>query len=966
MRGNPEAKVLKAGESSPVGVAEREWVTELQTLIEYIPISICTLDIEGNITYVNKGFEEIFGHSRDEVLGKNWFKLGILPDQNLKRLSKRMEASPKGRPRHKLEVQLKRKEGEPIWVEMEARLIKKLGRPVGFRLVSRDIAERKRAEEALRELNEKYQQIIDNTWDTIFHIDLEGKFTFGNKAAERLTGYPVDRLLRMNMRELIAPEYQSFVFRRLKERIAGQPLPQPFDFEIVHKDAHRVVVELTTTGIHDKDGRLMGVQGIARDVTERKKVEQSLQESEEKLRAQYKSIPVPTYTWRSIGEDLVLLDYNDAAVAITRGKIANFIGKKAREMYQDMPEIQEELWRCLTEKTIIEREMAYHYMSTGETKYLAVSYVFVPPDLVLVHTEDITKRKQAEESLKESEERYRTLFENSIEGVFAVDLGGHLTSVNKAIEELLGYSEEELMGMSYKRIVPAEDVEFVFEEYNKLFRTGKPIRNLVYEMIRKDGERRLIEGYVNVINTEGTIVGFQGTLRDITERKKAEDALRSERDKLAALMDGLARTEIGIDIVGVDYKVLFQNRTLKERFGDLTAELCYEKYMGRQEPCDLCPMVKAIESNNVESVELTGADGRDYQLFSAPLPNPDGTVDKVIETVVDITERKKADKALKASEEQYRALVENANEAIIVAQDGMLKFTNPKAAEFTGYSKEELTSKPFLEFIHPDDRDMVVERHLRRLKGEELPHMYPFRIVDKEGDIKWVEINAVLIEWEGRPATLDFLSEITDRKRAEEQLERSFVDLAETVSRAIGSRDPYTAAHQRRVAELARLVAQKMRLDKERLQGLYIGGLLHDIGKISVPETILSKSGKLTDEEWSLIRVHTKRGHEILQDTKLPRPVADMALHHHERLDGSGYPCGISGDQLSLEVRILAVCDVVEAMSSHRPYRPARSREEVLQEIKGGRGTRYDADVVDIMLQIIQSGELDSLLSRPE
>jgi PAS domain S-box-containing protein len=579
---------------------------------------------------------------------------------------------------------------------------------------------------------------------------------------------------------------------------------------------------------------------------------------------------------------------------------------------------------------------------------------------------DITQRKRLEESLKESEERYRALFENSIEGVFTVDLGGHFASINRAIEELLGYSKEELIGMSYKRLLPAEDVESVFEEYNRLFRTGEPIRDLVYEIVRKDGERRLIEGYVNVINREGTIVGFQGTLRDITEGKKAQDALRSERDKLAALMDGLARTEIGIDIVGVDYRILFQNRTLKERFGDLTAEFCYEKYMGRQEPCDLCPMVKAIESNNVESVELTGTDGRDYQLFSAPLPNPDGTVDKVIETVVDITERRKADKAVKASEEQYRALVENANEAIIVAQDGMLRFTNPKAAEFTGYSEEELTSKAFLEFIHPDDRDMVLERHLRRLKGDELPYMYPFRIVDKEGDIKWVEINAVLIEWEGRPATLDFLSDITDRKQAEEQLERSFVDLAETVSRAIGSRDPYTAAHQRRVAELVRLVGEKMGLDKNRLQGLYIGGLLHDIGKISAPETILTKSGKLADEEWNLIRLHTKRGYEILNDTSLPWPVADMALHHHERLDGSGYPDGIGGDKLSLDVRILGVCDVVEAMSSHRPYRPARTRKELWEELNNGRGTKYDTDVVDIALGIIESGELDSLLRRSE
>jgi HD-GYP domain-containing protein (c-di-GMP phosphodiesterase class II) len=199
--------------------------------------------------------------------------------------------------------------------------------------------------------------------------------------------------------------------------------------------------------------------------------------------------------------------------------------------------------------------------------------------------------------------------------------------------------------------------------------------------------------------------------------------------------------------------------------------------------------------------------------------------------------------------------------------------------------------------------------------------------------------------------------DITEIKKFQEQLTRSFIDLAETVSRAMASRDPYTAGHERRVAELARLTGKRMELDENRLTGLYIGGLLHDIGKISIPESILSKPGKLTEEEWNLLRSHSRRGYEILKDTNLPWSIADMALHHHERLNGSGYPDGLSGEELSLEVRILGVCDVAEAMSSHRPYRPARSRDEVLEELQGGRGIKYDAIVVDIILEMIESGE---------
>ena len=196
-----------------------------------------------------------------------------------------------------------------------------------------------------------------------------------------------------------------------------------------------------------------------------------------------------------------------------------------------------------------------------------------------------------------------------------------------------------------------------------------------------------------------------------------------------------------------------------------------------------------------------------------------------------------------------------------------------------------------------------------------------------------------------------------ERKKAEEQLEHSFVDLAETVSRAMELRDPYTSGYQRRVAALACLVGEKMGLDKDRIQGLHVGGLLHDASKISIPESILSKPGRLTEEEWALARAHAKRGYDILKDTKLPWPVAEMALHHHERVDGSGYPDGISGDKLSLENRILGVCDVVEAMGSFRLYRLARGMAEVLKELRSGRETKYDADVVDIMLELIESGE---------
>ncbi len=203
------------------------------------------------------------------------------------------------------------------------------------------------------------------------------------------------------------------------------------------------------------------------------------------------------------------------------------------------------------------------------------------------------------------------------------------------------------------------------------------------------------------------------------------------------------------------------------------------------------------------------------------------------------------------------------------------------------------------------------------------------------------------------------LRDITDRRNAERAIRQSLFDLTETVSRTIEFRDPYTAGHQKRAAILARQVGEIMKLGEEKINELYIGGLLHDIGKVRIPIDILSKPTKLTNLEFEFIKEHPLTGFEIIRDAKLPWNIGEIVLHHHEKLDGSGYPDGISGSRLSKEVRIICVCDVVEAMSTFRPYRPARTREEVLKELAAGRGVKYDADVVDIIKELMVSGKFN-------
>jgi two-component system cell cycle sensor histidine kinase/response regulator CckA len=264
---------------------------------------------------------------------------------------------------------------------------------------------------------------------------------------------------------------------------------------------------------------------------------------------------------------------------------------------------------------------------------------------------------------------------------------------------------------------------------------------------------------------------------DIMKRKQTEEALRKSEERYRALAE-LAQDFIFI--VDRQGSVQYVNRSGAKEFGCRLDEM-----LGRNIKDLFPPGISERQKNNIQKVIETGTP-LNIEHFTKfpnralwfntdliPLKDERGQANSVLGISRDITERKHAEEALRESEEKYRLLIENANEAILVAQDGMLKFANPKSSEIIGYSKEELGSRPFTEFIHPEDRGIVGERYLKRLKGEPIPDVYPFRVIDKQGNIKWVEINAILIHWEDRPATLNFLNDITERKKIEEALKES-------------------------------------------------------------------------------------------------------------------------------------------------------------------------------------------------
>lgn len=324
--------------------------------------------------------------------------------------------------------------------------------------------------------------------------------------------------------------------------------------------------------------------------------------------------------------------------------------------------------------------------------------------------------------------------------------------------------------------------------------------------------------------------------------------------------------------------------------------------------------------------------------------------------------RVRAEEEIQRSTQTLSALVQASPVAIVaVDRDRNVTIWNPAAERVFGWKESEVLGRPFpiipegehdafLEYFEQGMRGVIysdVERSLLRCDGtlvEVSLSRAPLR--DATGNIVGL---------------VTLLSDISDRKQAEQQLKASMdklskalEDTVQAMSLTVELRDPYTAGHERRVADLAVAIAETLGLPDQQIKGIRTAGLLHDIGKIALPADILSKPGRLTPGEFNLVKTHSETGHNILRTVEFPWPVAVAVLQHHERIDGSGYPNGTKNGEILLEARILAVADVVEAMSSHRPYRPALAISEALREIKENSSTAFDADVVEACLSLFE------------
>jgi PAS domain S-box-containing protein/putative nucleotidyltransferase with HDIG domain len=585
---------------------------------------------------------------------------------------------------------------------------------------------------------------------------------------------------------------------------------------------------------------------------------------------------------------------------------------------------------------------------------------------------DITERKEMYEHLLNEEQKFRALAEQSSDIILLANRKGTIVYENQAVHPLLGYHPEDRIGASSLENIHPDDVKQNMAQFRKIFQdVNAPVLRTEVRLRHKDGSWRTFEEVASGLTRDHFVESVVINLRDITERKRAEDALsRSER-----YFKEITENSFDMIIITDESGMIKYCSPSIERYAGYKPEEVIGKsgfmFIHPEEleraSRDFGEAVLMKENppptNAFRIIHQDGTERYFYGIGKNLLDNPD--VAGIVMNIRDITEQKKAEQALKDSEAKYRNIFENAMEGIYqVTLEGKFITVNSALARMAGYDSPE----EFIEsindiksqlYVHLEDRD----RLLAIMTDKGLVENFEVQFLKKDRSVFWVVLNARMVRDKQGNALYNegLVEDITQRKQTEDDLKQSLERLKKAVSTTINVllsaleiRDPYTAGHQSRVALLACAIAKEMGMDDDKIESIRTAGIIHDIGKLSVPVEILSKPTRLTSLEYSLIKEHAQSGFEMLKDVEPSRPLAEIVHQHHERMDGSGYPNNLKGNEILIEARILSVADVVEAMASHRPYRASLGINVALEEIEKNKGILYDEAVANACLKLFR------------
>ncbi len=616
---------------------------------------------------------------------------------------------------------------------------------------------------------------------------------------------------------------------------------------------------------------------------------------------------------------------------------------------------------------------------------------------------ELEERKRAQQRLAESEKLLRLTRNAALDAMIMMDPHGRIDDWNPAAERMFGYSAQEVLGRQLHETLAPPHYRPAYEKGMACFHAeGKgPLLGKIteFQARHKDGREIPVEVALSPLKFHGRWYAV-GVARDISERK----AVQRMREELAAIVESAIEPIVGKDLRGTitswnSGAERLYGYTAEEMIGCSINLLADETHFQETEQL----MQRIANGELIENFETKRVrkDGRhlDVILTLSPIRNSAGEIIGVSTIVHDITERKASERALRQVNKAL-TLLSTSNQTLLHAksEEGLLDRMCEVVTEIGGYRGA------WVGFL-ADDGNLVPREWSCPQLGEQLRELAPTwnaatpptaracmrdgrTTVDAEADsfvgdlvlrmalplkdkgettfgclciltgIEFMPDAREIATLEELAADLSFgifsLRSQHTHELSMQQLARTMEDTVRAMAATVEMRDIYTAGHQRRVAELAKAIAIELGLEAERTHGIELAATIHDLGKINIPAEILTKPAQLSPIERNLIQSHPQVGYDIIKDIEFPWPIAQAILQHHERIDGSGYPNGLKGDAILLEARIIAVADMVEAMSSHRPYRPGLGIEAALAELSRCRGSSYDIDAADACIRLFR------------
>lgn len=639
------------------------------------------------------------------------------------------------------------------------------------------LQERVRALEERDRENALIRQAVEQSVHGIVISNAHGVITYANRTYIRMHGYGDNEIIGKSVREVHGEtEWQehgkAFALQAIKKGShAG---------ELMHlrKDGTHFPAWVLVTRLAGGNGEIRGFMATVRDITEQKKAEASLRESEARFRAQFKHVPVPTYIWTKTETDFQLTDFNDAAFAITNGGIAGYVGRTLTSMYPQRPEIHADMLECFRLQEIITREMPYRFETTGEDKILKVRYAYIPPDMVLVHTEDVTSRRMAEASLRESEQLLHEAQRLSLTGSWQLDIENEEFHLSPMMRDIQGLDRTTISLQEAFDVVHPDDRKRVDAAYSEAVAGGpKPLE---YRILRPNGEvRRLNSPGARLIRDEnGKPIRIVGVSQDITDRKKAEQALRESEERFRQLAENIKDVFWLLD--WTEQKIIYASPAYETVWGRSLSQL-------RDDPLDWIDAIHPDDRERAQDAYFPAAVTSYNEVYRVirpdgslrwihhrgfPIEDAEGRVYRMAGIAEDITDQKLAEDALRQSEERYRTLYDN-NPSMYFTVDakGIVKDVNEFGAEQLGYTVAELVGRPVLDIFHPDDRNEVHGQMVSCLQTPGRIAHWEYRKVCKDGRVIHVEEAARAVQAPGgERVVLVVCEDITERKRVEAAL----------------------------------------------------------------------------------------------------------------------------------------------------------------------------------------------------